>query len=84
MLEPEKKTITLKKAIEVDGVAVTELTMREPLVSDQLAVENSGATIAQQEVAIIANLCDVAPVAIKSLTMRDYKKVQAAYMGFTE
>lgn len=84
MLEPEKKKITLKRAIEIDGVAVTELTMREPLVSDQLAVESAASTVAQQEIAIIANLCEVAPVAIKSLTMRDYKKVQTAYMDFTE
>lgn len=77
-----------KKAIDfsarpllIDAVEVKSITMREPTVGDQLAVD-SIASVAQKEVAIIANLCGLAPDNISGLKMRDYGLLQDAYQAF--
>lgn len=75
--------IELSKAIKVDGADVKVLRMREPTVADQLAMDKAGGSAAEQEIALVANLCQVAPSDLHQLTMRDYKKVQAALVGFT-
>ena len=35
-----------------------------------------------KEIAMFANLCEVSPDDIKRLTLRDYKKLQVAFMDF--
>lgn len=74
--------IELSRPIEIDGVQVTTLRMREPTVADQLAVEDAKGSSAMKEVMLAANLCDVTPDDIKKLTLRDYEKVQRAFTGF--
>lgn len=74
--------IPLTRPLDIDGAKVAALRMREPTVADQLAAEEAGGTAAAQELALIANLCMMAPDQIKALTLRDYKKVQVAFMGF--
>lgn len=74
--------IELSKALDVDGVKVTKLRMREPTVADQLASEEMAGGEAVKEIAMLANLCEISPADIKQLTLRDYKKVQAAFLGF--
>lgn len=74
--------IQLTKAIKIDGVDVKTLRMREPTVADQLASQKAGGDQAEQELAFIANLCQVAPIDLHQLTLRDYKKVQTAFLGF--
>ena len=76
--------IELDKATVASGVETASLTMREPTVADQLAMEAVKGSAGEREVHLFASLCDVEPNAIKRLTMRDYKKLQAAYSGFTE
>jgi hypothetical protein len=76
--------IELSKPVNVDGVEVAKLRMREPTVQDQLDADAMKGGAAEQEVALIANLCEVAPEAIKRLPLRDYKQLQVAFMGFTE
>lgn len=77
------KKISLSKPLDIDGAKVSELTMREPTVGDQLAASEAGGSAAVQEINLIANLCQVSPGDIKKLPLRDYKKVQDAFMGFT-
>lgn len=84
MLEPQKTIIKLKQAIEVDGALVKELSMREPLVSDMLAVDSADTGAATQEIEMLANLCEIPPVALHSLTLRDYGKLQKALADFTK
>ena len=75
--------IELSRPIEIDGVQVTTLRMREPTVADQLILEDMKGSDAAKEVALVANLCEVTPDDIKRLTLRDYRKVQKAFSGFT-
>lgn len=67
--------------LTINGVTVAELVMREPKVSDQLAVDHIKSA-ARSEVMIIANLTEQAPDAIEGLTMRQYGRVQSAYLAF--
>ena len=75
--------IELSRPIEIDGAQVSVLRMREPTVADQLTAEGMSGTEGQKEVALVANLCQVAPEDIKRLTVRDYRAVQRAVVGFT-
>lgn len=75
--------IELSRPIEIDGVQVTTLRMREPTVADQLILEDMKGSDATKEVTLVANLCEVTPDDIKRLTLRDYRKVQKAFSGFT-
>lgn len=76
-------TVKLASGMNLDGAKVMEVTMREPTVDDQMNVQGQG-TEAEQEVKLIANLCMVTPQDIRSLTLRDYTKVKAAFMGFID
>lgn len=76
--------IELTKAIKIDGVEVKALRMREPTVADQLAMDKTGGSPADQELTLVAMLCMVKPEDLHQLTLRDYKKVQAALVGFTD
>ena len=75
--------IELSRPIEIDGAQVTALQMREPTVADQLILEDMKGSDAAKEVALVANLCEVTPDDIKRLTLRDHRKVQKAFSGFT-
>ena len=75
--------IELSRPIEIDGVQVTTLRMREPTVADQLLLDEMKGSDATKEVTLVANLCEVTPDDIKRLTLRDYRKVQKAFSGFT-
>lgn len=74
--------IPLGKALTIDGASVTALRMREPTVEDQLAMDAMTGSDSTKELAMFANLCQQTPDALKKLTLRDYKKVQAAFTGF--
>lgn len=75
--------ITLKRPIEIDGVKVSALRMREPLVADQLASSAAKGGSEEKEIALFANLCEISPDDLQRMTMRDYKQLQQAYMDFT-
>lgn len=58
------------------------LVMRRPKVRDQLVVDKSSAGIAEREVNLFANLCEVTPGDIGDLDMADYGELQEKYRGF--
>lgn len=58
------------------------LTMRRPKVRDMLAADKAKGSDADKEIAMFANLCEVAPADIEALDMADYKALQQAYSGF--
>lgn len=65
---------------EDGSVAITllngrTLTMREPTVEDQLATKGSDA---EREITLVANLCALSPTEVKSLSLKNYRRVQAA------
>ena len=74
--------IALSKPINIAGAAVSALRMREPTVADQLAMDKGGGSDADKELGLIANLCQLAPQDLHQLTLRDYKRVQAAFASF--
>jgi len=75
--------VTLSKQAEMAGMKVGFLRMREPLVEDQLAVDDIQKD-ATKELTLYANLCMVTPGDLQKLPMRDYKRLQAAFMGFLD
>ncbi len=74
--------ITLSRAYSGIG----EISMREPTVQDLLSAElqAKGKSDAEQEITMFANLCEIAPDFIKSLGLKDYKRIQESYRLFTE
>lgn len=78
----DKKEIQLSKAINIDGAETKVLQMREPTVADQLAMDRAGGSDAEKELSMIAMLCMVKPADLHQLTLKDYKKVQATFVGF--
>ena len=80
--EAGKNQITLSRAYGGIG----EISMREPTVQDLLSAElqAKGKSDAEQEITMFANLCEIAPDFIKSLGLKDYKRIQESYRLFTE
>lgn len=74
--------VELSRPMVIDGAQVKALRMREPTVADQLASEEMKGSDSAKEIAVLANLCEVSPDDIKRLTLKDYKKLQAAFLGF--
>lgn len=74
--------VELARPLTIDGAQVKALRMREPTVADQLASDEMKGGEAAKEITMLANLCEVSPDDIKRLTLRDYKKLQGAFMGF--
>lgn len=83
-MEPEFIDIELSKPVTINGVELSKIRMREPIVADQLAVTETKLSPTMQEITMIANLCDITPENIKSFTSRDYKKAQKAFLDLTE
>jgi hypothetical protein len=75
--------IQLSRPLDIDGAKVSTLTMREPLVDDQLSVQGTG-TDAEQELALMANLCMLKPTDLRRLPIRDYMRLKAAFVGFID
>jgi hypothetical protein len=76
--------ITLHKPMTIDGVQVTSVRMREPTVADQEAASVMTGSDATREIQTFANLCNITPDDIRKMTMRDYKRLQTAYVGFID
>lgn len=74
--------VPLSRPIDIAGAQVTTLRVREPRVADQLAMENTKGGNGAQEVTLFANLCEVTPDEIKRLPLRDFKRIQKAFLAF--
>lgn len=76
--------IELSKAIKVDGTDVKSLRMREPTVLDQRASQKAEGDNGDKETILFANLCGILPTDLNVMCMRDYGRVQTAYLGFID
>lgn len=74
--------IELSRGIDVGGVNVKKLRMREPTVRDQTALDKMKGSDLENEIATFANLCEMDEKQILALPVRDYRRLTAAYMGF--
>lgn len=84
--EDGSKTIDFSdRPLKIDGTEVKALPMREPTVQDQLTASKMAlGDDAETEVLMFANLTELSPDAIKGLPMRQYKRLQVAYIGFLD
>jgi hypothetical protein len=76
--------VKLSKPLKIDGAEVGVLTMREPTVADQLAAGKVTKDEAEAEMIMMANLCMVTVDDLKAMTVRDYRRMQAALVGFID
>lgn len=75
-------TVPLQYPVTHEGTEYTSLSMRRPKVRDEKAARRVGKDPADQELRLVANLCEVAPDVLDELDLADYKAVQDAYRGF--
>lgn len=76
--------ITLSRPLNIAGTAVSVLRMREPTVADQEIASDMGGSDAAREIQTFANLCEQAPDDIRRLPLKDYKRLQSAYISFLD
>lgn len=76
--------ITLSRPLKIAGVDVSVLRMREPTVADQEIASDMGGSDAAREIQTFANLCEQSPDDIRRLPLKDYKRLQAAYVNFID
>lgn len=77
-------TINLSSPIQIDGIAKSALSIREPTVEDMLTIKKQAQTPEDQELTLFSNLCQVAPTTLRSLKWRDYRKLQKAFSKMTD
>jgi hypothetical protein len=76
--------ITLSRPLDIAGAKVTVIRMREPTVADQEVSSVQKGTEAQREISQFASLCELAPDDIRKLGLRDYKRLQTAFVNFID
>lgn len=79
-----KTEIKLIRGVEISGALVKTLTMREPTVGDQIDASELKGSDAAQEVALFANLCEITPAEVRSMSMKDYNLIRDAYRAFID
>lgn len=76
--------VTLSREAIINGVKQKAMRMREPTVADSEVVSDMDGTDALRELTAIANLCDTAPADLRQLPLRDFKRLQVAYLSFLD
>lgn len=76
--------IKLSRAYSINGAETDTLTMREPIVEDQLTIAALKVSDPDKELALFANLCGCSPSDLRKLAIRDYGRVQKAYRDFID
>lgn len=75
--------IELARPIQIAGAAVKALRMREPTVGDQISAGDPEKGAQEWELRMLTNLCEISPDDLKKVSIRDYRKLQKAFMDFT-
>lgn len=76
--------ITLSRAADFGGTKMTTVRMREPTVDDTLVTSEMEGSDAVREVQAFANLLEQSPADLRKLPMRDFKRIQVAYLTFID
>jgi len=75
--------IKLKHPFELDGRMITELTLRLPMLADELAAAKLPGTDAEREAALLARLCDLNPEDyVSHVSAPDHRALAEAYNDF--
>ena len=78
----QKTIITLSYPIEFAGRKITEVNLRRAKTKDVLNAKKMHKDDEDIQLAIIANLGEIEPDALKELDMADYKKISETIEGF--
>lgn len=76
--------ITLSRPADMSGAKVSAMRMREPTVADSEATSEMSGSDAAREIQSFANLCEVSPDDVRKLPLKDFKRLQVAYLGFID
>lgn len=76
--------VTLRHPKTVEGETYRELTMRRALARDSRDAQRGGGTVAEIEMRLFANLCEVAPTVIEQLDLGDYQRLQEQFQDFLD
>lgn len=74
--------ITLSRPLDVAGSKLATVRMREPLVRDQAVMSKMEGDNSDKEITMFANLCGLVPADLDAMPMRDYSRLQTAYLAF--
>lgn len=77
-------TVTLSKAINVEGVEVQELTLREPTVKDLQVYDKAGGSELNKTLAMVEQLADIPRPAINALAAKDFFKLSKVIEDFLD
>lgn len=66
----------LTKPITIDGIAVHEISLREPKVRDLIAISRKNLSDLERDVHLLANLGEISTEAIENLEIADYLHIQ--------
>lgn len=76
--------VTLKGGVKVDGLVVKEVTMREPMLRDQLQAAKAEKAPEDREIYVVALLIGHAPSDVETLSANDWARLQTAYGFFID
>jgi len=81
-MSKETVIVKLREPHEFDKKECSELTMRKPLVGDQVKASRMGETDGEQEAFLFAHLCKVKYEDFAKMPFNNYKAFQDAYKSF--
>lgn len=74
--------IKLNEPIKVDGVLLSEISLREPKVKDIMAISKGNGSDYEKEVRLVANLSEQSTESIMEISFKDYAKIQKVIRDF--
>lgn len=77
----ERISHPLKHPIDVNGASVSVVSLRRPKVRDLEVMERVGAGAMARSVALLVNLCELPPDAIRDLDGEDFNALDEVVMG---
>lgn len=69
------KSVPLRTPVDIDGTHRASLTMRAPLVRDQLAAAADAGSDLEVQTKLIGNLCEISPEGVGALTSFDFSRL---------
>lgn len=79
--EPFPQTVTLAKPIEVAGETITEVTVREPVFGDLMAMDAVSGEVAKLQ-HLVAKVCEVPPSTVAKMSPNDVATVTRKVLPF--
>lgn len=84
-LAPDQALITLSVPTLINGVQVDSLSMASPTIrQDRAALAQANDSESRYELLLFASLCQTGEADLGQLEVRDYRRLQAAYVRLTE